>query len=236
MKLATIFTLTALIGGGSLALGLLAMNPTQAERMDPLAMNHGGMMGGMDHSGMDKGEMMDDMDHSDMGHAMDLGPADANYDLRFIDGMIPHHEGAVVMAQEALEKSQRPEILELAEAIIAAQADEIAQMANWRADWYADASPQLQMWDAGMGHMMRMSAEMEANMRMDVSLGEADDDFDLRFIEAMIPHHEGALVMAEDALDKSERPEILELAQAILASQQAEIEQMESWKQEWYGQ
>jgi uncharacterized protein (DUF305 family) len=236
MKLATLFTLSALLGGGSLALGLLAINPSQAERMDPLTMNHGGMMGGMDHSGMDKGEMMDDMDHSDMGHAMDLGPADANYDLRFIDGMIPHHEGAVVMAQEALEKSQRPEILELAEAIIAAQADEIAQMANWRADWYADASPQLQMWDAGMGHMMRMSAEMEANMRMDVSLGEADDDFDLRFIEAMIPHHEGAIVMAEDALDKSERPEILELAQAILASQQAEIEQMESWKQEWYGQ
>lgn len=235
MKPTTLFTLATLFGGGSLALGLLAMNPSQAERRDPVAMNHGGMMGDMDHAGMDHGDMMDGMDHMGMGHAMDLGPADANYDLRFIDGMIPHHEGAVVMAQEALEKSQRPEILELAEAIIAAQADEIAQMANWRADWYADAPTEPQMWDPGMGHMMRMSAEMEANMRMDVSLGQADDDFDLRFIEAMLPHHEGALVMAEDALDKSERPEILELAQAILTSQQAEIEQMESWKQEWYG-
>jgi uncharacterized protein (DUF305 family) len=49
---------------------------------------------------MDSGSMMN----------MDLGPKDANFDLRFIDGMTPHHEGAIAMAQEALQKSKRPEI------------------------------------------------------------------------------------------------------------------------------
>jgi uncharacterized protein (DUF305 family) len=52
----------------------------------------------------------------------------------------------------------------------------------------------------------------------------------------MIPHHEGALVMAKDALAKSDRPEIKQLAQAILDSQQREIDQMQQWKKEWYNQ
>ena len=53
------------------------------------------------------------MNHDDMGamnHTMDPGPADESYDLRFIDGMIPHHEGALVMANDAIGKSKRPEM------------------------------------------------------------------------------------------------------------------------------
>ncbi|BAZ18199.1 hypothetical protein NIES4071_100840 (plasmid) [Calothrix sp. NIES-4071] len=44
---------------------------------------------------------------------MDLGAADAEFDLRFINAMIPHHEGAVIMANGALNKSKRPKIKKL---------------------------------------------------------------------------------------------------------------------------
>lgn len=71
-------------------------------------------------------------------------------------------------------------------------------------------------------------------MMMSMDLGAADDQFDLRFLNAMIPHHEGAVVMANDALSKSTRPEIKKLAQEIIASQTAEIKQMQQWKQVWY--
>lgn len=169
-------------------------------------------------------------------HAMDLGPADATYDLRFIDAMILHHEGAVTMAEAALAQSQRPEILQLAEAIIAAQAQEIGQMEQWRKDWYPDASAEPVMYHGTMNHDMAMSEEMAAAMRMDVDLGMADDEFDLRFLKAMIPHHEGALAMAKDAQAKSARPEMQTLAEAILTSQQAEIDQMQQWQQDWYRQ
>ena len=83
-------------------------------------------------------------DHSMMNHdtEMDLGAAYVNYDLRFIDAMMMHHQGAVVMATEALEKSQRPEIKQLANNIIAAQKKEIAQMKQWRTAWYPKASQQ----------------------------------------------------------------------------------------------
>jgi uncharacterized protein (DUF305 family) len=175
------------------------------------------------------------MNHgSGMNHNMDLGPADANYDLRFIDAMIPHHEGAVVMAKDLLDKSKRPELQKLAKNIIASQEKEIAQMKKWRQSWYPKASDTPMAWHSEMNHMMAMSPEQIKAMRMDVDLGSADAKYDLRFINAMIPHHEGALVMAEDLLQKSKRPELQKLAGEIIASQQTEIDQMKEWRQSWY--
>jgi uncharacterized protein (DUF305 family) len=86
-----------------------------------------------------------------------------------------------------------------------------------------------------MGHMMPMSeAQIEA-MKMSVDLGSGDETFDLRFIEAMIPHHQGAIEMAKDVLSKTERLDVRTLAEAILSSQSQEIEQMKAWRQAWYG-
>jgi len=174
------------------------------------------------------------MQHGGMNHSMDLGPADASYDLRFIDGMILHHQGALDMAKEAQEKSQRPEMKKLADEIIQAQNKEIAQMQQWRAAWYPKAGDKVMAHDAQMGHMMEMTPEQKQAMMMSMDLGAADAEFDLRFINGMIPHHEGAVVMAQDALQKSQRPEIKKLAEEIIKAQEIEINQMKQWRQSWY--
>jgi uncharacterized protein (DUF305 family) len=197
-------------------------NTTEASNKQDME-QHGDMMQN------DGGMMQHDM-------SMDLGPADADYDLRFIDGMLMHHQGAVNMAEEALTKSQRPEMKKLAQDIITAQKQEIEQMKQWRTTWYPNADQTPMAWSAEMGHMMAMSEDMEQSMMMSMDLGQADADFDLRFIDAMIPHHEGALVMAKDALSKTKRPEIKKLSQDILNSQQQEIEQMKQWRKDWYKQ
>jgi uncharacterized protein (DUF305 family) len=176
---------------------------------------------------------MSGMDHS---MSMDLGPADADYDLRFIDGMTVHHQGAVNMAQDVLKQSKRPEMKKLATNIIAAQKREINQMKEWRKTWYPKADNTPMAYHAQMGHMMAMTPEQMQSMMMTMDLGAADAQFDLRFLNAMIPHHEGALVMAEDALKKSKRPEMKKLSQEILTSQKQEIEQMKQWRQAWYKQ
>jgi len=49
----------------------------------------------------------------------------------------------------------------------------------------------------------------------------------------MIAHHEGAVEMSKEALDKGKRPEIKQLAQQIIKAQEAEIEKMKRWKTEW---
>lgn len=61
------------------------------------------------------------------------------------------------------------------------------------------------------------------------------DAFDQAFITEMIIHHEGAVDMAELALTRAQHQEIKDLATAIIAAQNKEIDDMKKWYQEWYG-
>lgn len=187
-------------------------------------------MAGMDHSKMNYGSMNHSMTN------MELGAADENFDLRFIDAMVPHHQGAVQMAQDALQKSKRPEIKKLAQSMIANQDKEIAQMQQWRKTWYANAASTPMAWNSSTKSMAPMTQDQMNGMMMNMDLGAADDQFDRRFINAMIPHHQGAIDMANDALQKSKRPDIQKLSKAIVTSQQAEIDQMKQWRKAWYNQ
>ncbi|MBW4538834.1 MAG: DUF305 domain-containing protein [Myxacorys chilensis ATA2-1-KO14] len=222
-------SLGAVVAAGGLTACSNAQNSTSNQSPTATGSPMGSPMAGtpgMDHGNMQHGSMMD----------MDLGPADQSFDLRFMDAMIPHHQGAVKMAQEALQKSKRPEIKKLAQSIIADQDKEIAQMQQWRKAWYANAASTPMAWNSGTKSMMPMSQDQMNDMMMNMDLGTADGQFDLRFINAMIPHHESAIAMAKEAQQKSKRPEVQQLAKAIVSSQQTEIDQMEQWRKAWYNQ
>jgi|GEM_PF-5161772 len=167
------------------------------------------------NSGM-MNQMMEQMPPASSDNmAMDTN--DQPFDLRFIDGMIMHHQGAIAMAKEAQTEATKQEIKDLADAIIAAQEAEIAQMQEWRQAWYPDAAA-----TEGMGMDMGTMA-----------VAAGDKLYDLRFIEAMIPHHEGAINMAKEAQTMAEHAEIKALAEDIISAQEAEITQMEEWQTAW---
>jgi uncharacterized protein (DUF305 family) len=139
------------------------------------------------------------------------------FDLLFIDGMILHHQGAIEMAKQAQTEAEHQEIKDLADNIIASQEAEINQMQEWRQTWYPDVAA-----TQGMGMDMATMA-----------VAEGDELYDLRFIAAMIPHHEGAIAMAKEALTKTEHEEIKTLAENIITAQEDEIAQMKEWQTAW---
>jgi uncharacterized protein (DUF305 family) len=71
-------------------------------------------------------------------------------------------------------------------------------------------------------------------MMMDPQELANKEPFDRAFIDAMIPHHQSAIEMAQVTLENSENPEIKELAENIASAQKQEIEQMKQWRQDWY--
>ncbi len=65
--------------------------------------------------------------------------------------------------------------------------------------------------------------------------GKTDDAFDKAFIEEMIVHHEGAVAMAELALQSARHAEIKQMANEIIDAQTREITTMREWLRLWYG-
>lgn len=72
------------------------------------------------------------------------------------------------------------------------------------------------------------------SMPMDSNLSGSGDQFDRNFIDAMIPHHESAVKMAQQALDKANHDEIKAMARDIISAQKREIAQLKQWRQQWY--
>lgn len=154
-------------------------------------------------------------------------PTTESFDRAFIDAMVPHHESALAMAQEAKDAGlAEPELVAIADAILATQQAEIDQMKSWRQDWFGSSEI-----DPDGADELGMSMEDMGMTGDSAALAEAED-VDAAFASAMIAHHQGAVAMAELALDRSERPEIRELAQAIVDAQTDEIERMRPYAEE----
>jgi uncharacterized protein (DUF305 family) len=155
-----------------------------------------------------------------------------NIDRHFIEQMIPHHEGAIEMAELALERSNRSEIKTLANSIIKSQSEEIDKMKKWYTSWYVTDVPDNPEVGMGMGRGMMHGGMMGDDV--DTEDLKNASDFDKAFLEEMIPHHQMAIMMANMLLQGTNRSEMKQLGQDIIDAQAKEIDQMQTWYKSWY--
>jgi len=147
------------------------------------------------------------------------------FDLQFIDEMIPHHQMALISSEHMISNSQRFEMRQLYENIHKSQSEQIEQMQEWRKEWYPDAGrPSEMMGEEQMGGMMN-NGMMDGSMRGMMG----GDALDTMFLKMMIPHHQTAVEMADEALSKAEHPELRDLAQEIRDEQSSEIQLMQGY-------
>ncbi len=138
-------------------------------------------------------------------------------DVMFAQMMIPHHEQAIEMSDIVLAaEGIDPGVAELAEQIKAAQQPEIDQMNEWLDEWGAGGSM------PGHGSMDGMMSEGDLQALADADGAEASR----LFLEQMIVHHEGAIVMAEGEVAAGRHEGAVAMADEIIEVQKDEIERM----------
>jgi uncharacterized protein (DUF305 family) len=160
-------------------------------------------------------------------------------DRAFVREMIPHHQMATDMAKMAEMQAQHAQIRSLAKSIIQTQSAEITRLKTIAkavgvtpASMPTNGKMSMQTMDdlATLGVPMSKSG-----MMMKMSELDGARPFDRKFIDMMIPHHQGAIRMARAELAKGKNTELRTIARGIITAQAKEIVQMNSWRKAWYG-
>lgn len=216
MKNQSIMLISLLAVGAGLAFGYtLWGSPTNMEKpmkqsadsAVPTGMHRmpdGSMMGNA--STNNSSGMMGGMDHSDMM---------VKSERELIEGMIPHHQEAIDTSKEVVARGgSTPEIKKLAEGIILAQEKEINMMKGWYQSWY------------GKAYVADPNAYTPMMRDLSNLQGAALDKV---YLEDMVMHHMGAIMMAQSVQPYIEHKEVKELSKAIIDSQSREIKEMQAF-------
>ncbi len=172
-----------------------------------------------EHNKMMK-ELMDEMNTMTMT---------GDFDLDFATMMIPHHQSAVEMAEMYLPKGKDEKIKSMAQNIIASQKKEIDELKVLIAN-HNTAGKKDEHADKGHGDgehnelMQAMNTMMDKMKSMQMS-GDADKDF----ATMMIPHHESAVMMAQNEISHGKHFDLKKMAQKIIRDQKAEIKEFQDW-------
>lgn len=145
---------------------------------------------------------------------MDLGRPDRKLDLRYINAMIAHHRGAMLLAEQVSKETQRKEMKDLSAKILADEPGAITELYEWKKAWYGDTRA--------------VKDPIVPN------LGSYDEKFDLRFLNALIAHHEQGLIMTKEVKTKSSRTEILNNADAVDTFLVTTLKLFKDWRTQWY--
>lgn len=160
-------------------------------------------------------------------------PGEGDPAVRFARDMSYHHQQAVEMALLLRDRTEDPELRQILIDMALTQQAQIGQMTGWLETWslpIAGPEPPMTGQMLQHGHAMDMTPEMmgiqpqtEVNKIGTLPVPEAE----VLFLQLMIKHHRGAIVMAESVLEQTQRAPVVRLAEGVIAAQQSEIAMMQ---------
>jgi uncharacterized protein (DUF305 family) len=146
-------------------------------------------------------------------------------DIRFMQGMISHHAQALEMTALIASRTSRDEMKKLGLRIELSQDDEIKMMQGW----LRARGQEVTEVHAHHAHGATLMPGMLTTEEMDRLEAAAGVEFDRLFLELMIKHHQGALIMVEDLLAQpgaAQDSDIFAFTSDIVADQSMEIRRM----------
>lgn len=149
-----------------------------------------------------------------------LSSQSREFDRRFMQRMVMHHDAGVQIAELALEKDLEPETATLAQLVVAEQTREAALLRDWWRSWFKDAMSTLAPHEATAIHGMPSKDQLQ---RLRVSGG---DEAKRTFLSLMNEHHHGAVEMADDAWARAGDPRLRIFAFSVGHAQSGQIRWM----------
>lgn len=147
--------------------------------------------------------------------SMDFGVADRWVDLRYINAMIAHHRGAILLAEQLARESRRPEMQALAASIKEGEPRLISELYAWKTEWFNDSR--------------------KVKDPIVSKLGTNDEKFDLRFLNSLIAHHELGIEMTKQIRAKSSKMEVLNNADSVEKFLTDSLKTLKGLREGWYG-
>ena len=161
------------------------------------------------------------------------GTARMPFDHAFLNAMIEHHKRGEDAAKLALTRAEHPELRTLAQDMMTTDLAHIEKMKELRRGWYGtEGAPAALLPKDEKAELDGIDSTKDLAKELD-DLKKAEP-FDLAFIDAMIPHHQGAIDMATAAGEKAQQPETRALASIIVSDESKTMDQLRTWRDAWY--
>ena len=179
--------------------------------------------------------------------ASEVDPTTLQFDLLYLELMSAHHQASIDMARVTLERASHIELITMAQGIIDLRSQQLEQMRAWRQELFGDVPPLTEEqiyagFDAqqispsrggGIPGLEDMSPSL---LRTEIQeFCEAEGEFDLIALDHLLAHFNGAVLLSSATVDYGSRTEIREFATQLANQAQADITQLLSWRDAWYG-
>jgi uncharacterized protein (DUF305 family) len=172
------------------------------------------------------------------GPARDAGPPSSpsaaswnSSDRAYVLAMLWHHQQAQGLASLVQGRTARPELRRLALSIRTTQTSDLDRMTAWLGTRDSAAGDYLVHSDTQP--VDRWFAGMMARSQLRTLAATSGQRFDFLFVDMLVEHHKGAIVMADGVLADGRDAEVALLASRTVTYSQRAIGQLSGWRRRW---